>query len=200
MNTTLLFPTLLLSSCFIGSIIFGPIISKLFKLPDPRSQGSKNPGATNVFRTNKLAGLLTFLCDGLKGWIVVFISDYFFRLPIDQLSWIGLAVVLGHLFPIFSGFKHGGKGVATFIGAVIGLAPLVGLIWIITWLTVAFITRYSSLAALIATIFSVFEFYFVAHFLVMDCLPIAIIAVFILWRHRANIQRLLAGTESRIGR
>lgn len=174
-------------------------------LPDPHSYGSGNPGATNILRTgNKLAAALTFLGDALKGYVAVMLARVWLG---DQSltgafgSWVlcgvALAVFLGHLFPVFRGFK-GGKGVATACGILFGVNAILGVATLSTWVIVAVFLRYSSLAALAAAIFGPIHFTFLFGFQPMGIVLLAI-SVLLIWRHRSNIQNLLNGTESRIG-
>lgn len=189
----------------IGSVSFAVVVSKCMNLPNPHSYGSGNPGATNVLRTgNKLAAGLTFLGDALKGFIAVVLARMI--LGSDSLtstlnSWIlcsvAIAVFLGHLFPIFHGFK-GGKGVATACGILFGVNWLLGLATLSTWIIVAMFMRYSSLAALAAAVFGPIYFVFLFGFQPMGA-ALLVVCSLLIWRHRSNIQNLLNGTESRIG-
>ena len=189
----------------IGSISFAVVVSKCMNLPDPHSYGSGNPGATNVLRTgNKVAAGLTFLGDALKGFLAVVLARAVMGdLPLDEYlnSWIMggvvLAVFLGHLFPIFHGFK-GGKGVATACGILFGINYVLGIATLGTWIIVAVFLRYSSLAALAAAVFGPIYFVFLFGIRPM-ALALLLICVLLIWRHRSNIQNLLNGTESRIG-
>jgi glycerol-3-phosphate acyltransferase PlsY len=189
----------------IGSISFAVVVSKCMRLPDPHTYGSGNPGATNVLRTgNKLAAALTFIGDALKGYLAVMLARVLLgdtSLTSTLSSWVlcgvVLAVFLGHLFPIFHGFK-GGKGVATACGILFGVNVILGLATLSTWIIVAVFLRYSSLAAIAAAIFGPLYFVFLFGFQPMG---IALLAVCLLlvWRHRSNIRNLINGTESRIG-
>ena len=189
----------------IGSISFAVVVSKCMNLPDPHSYGSGNPGATNVLRTgNKLAAALTFLGDALKGYFAVMLARVLLgdqSLTTSLSSWVlcgvVLAVFLGHLFPVFHGFK-GGKGVATACGILFGVNAILGLATLSTWIIVAVFLRYSSLAALAAAVFSPIYFVFLFGFQPMGIALLAVCSLLI-WRHRSNIQNLLNGTESRIG-
>jgi glycerol-3-phosphate acyltransferase PlsY len=189
----------------IGSISFAVVVSKCMNLPDPHSYGSGNPGATNVLRTgNKVAAGLTFLGDALKGFLAVVLARAVMGdLPLDEYlnSWIMggvvLAVFLGHLFPIFHGFK-GGKGVATACGVLFGINYVLGITTLGTWIIVAVFLRYSSLAALAAAVFGPIYFVFLFGIRPM-ALALLSICVLLIWRHHSNIQNLLNGTESRIG-
>jgi glycerol-3-phosphate acyltransferase PlsY len=185
----------------LGSISFAVLVSKVMGLNDPRSYGSGNPGATNVLRTgNRTAAALTLLGDAGKGALAVVLA----RLAADRfgftdttLAAVGLAAFLGHLFPVFHGFK-GGKGVATAAGMLVALSPWLGLATLATWVTVAVFLRYSSLAAIVAAVFAPL-FYLLMSGANTVFVLIAIMAALLLWRHRGNISKLLAGTESRIG-
>jgi len=196
----------LLAAYLIGSLPFAVIVSRLMGLADPRSYGSGNPGATNVLRTgNKWAAGLTLLGDGFKGWAAVVAAQW--ALPYFQLSSLllgatVLAVFLGHLFPLFLKFK-GGKGVATALGILLGLQPWLGVAAVASWLIVARATRYSSLAALAAAVFTPFYYFFgsgvVWRFDGGSFAALVVMAFLLCLRHRANIARLMQGKESRIG-
>ena len=185
----------------IGSISFAVVVSKLFGLADPRTYGSKNPGATNVLRTgSKKAAILTLLGDAAKGWIVVFPMQTFgpdFGFGPDVVALVTLAVFFGHIWPIYTGFQ-GGKGVATALGILIGLSPWLGLGVLATWLVVAYAFRYSSLAALIAALFA--PLYSIL-LLGPDprSLAVGVMSVLLVMRHADNIRNLVQGNESRIG-
>jgi glycerol-3-phosphate acyltransferase PlsY len=189
----------------IGSISFAVVVSKSMSLPDPHSYGSGNPGATNVLRTgNKLAAGLTFLGDALKGYFAVMLARILLgdqSLTSSLGSWVlcgvVLAVFLGHLFPIFHGFK-GGKGVATACGILFGVNMILGVATLGTWIIVAVFMRYSSLAALAAAVFGPMYFVFLFGFQPMG-IALLVVCLLLIWRHRSNIQNLLNGTESRIG-
>jgi glycerol-3-phosphate acyltransferase PlsY len=185
----------------IGSISFAVVMSRVFGLSDPRTYGSKNPGATNVLRSgSKKAAIATLIGDGAKGWLAVWLAVHFGdRFGIDDtgIALVAIAVFLGHLWPVFFRFV-GGKGVATALGVLLGLNPWLGLATLVTWLVVAYAFRYSSLAALIAAVFA--PFYYGLLFGVNEIL-FAVIAMsaLLLWRHSTNIGNLIAGKESRIG-
>jgi len=189
----------------IGSVSFAVVVSRCMRLPDPHSYGSGNPGATNVLRTgNKLAAVLTLLGDALKGFLAVMLARILLgdeSLSSTLGSWVLCAVViavfLGHLFPIFHGFK-GGKGVATACGILFGINWILGLATLSTWLIVAFFLRYSSLAALSAAIFGPIYFVFLFGLQPMG-FALLVVSLLLIWRHRSNIQNLLNGTESRLG-
>jgi glycerol-3-phosphate acyltransferase PlsY len=189
----------------IGSISFAVVVSKCMRLPDPHTYGSGNPGATNVLRTgNKLAAVLTLIGDALKGYIAVMLARVLLgdeSLTSTMGSWVlsgvVIAVFLGHLFPIFHGFK-GGKGVATACGILFGINWILGAATLSTWIIVAMFMRYSSLAALAAAVFGPVYFVFLFGFQPMG-LALLVVCSLLIWRHRSNIQNLMNGTESRIG-
>jgi glycerol-3-phosphate acyltransferase PlsY len=189
----------------IGSISFAVVVSKCMRLPDPHTYGSGNPGATNVLRTgNKLAAVLTLIGDALKGYIAVMLARVLLgdeSLTSTMGSWVlscvVIAVFLGHLFPIFHGFK-GGKGVATACGILFGINWILGAAPLSTWIIVAMFMRYSSLAALAAAVFGPVYFVFLFGFQPMG-LALLVVCSLLIWRHRSNIQNLMNGTESRIG-
>ena len=189
----------------IGSISFAVVVSKCMRLPDPHTYGSGNPGATNVLRTgNKLAAALTFIGDALKGYFAVMLARIILgdqSLTSTLSSWVlcgvVIAVFLGHLFPIFHGFK-GGKGVATACGILFGVNVILGLATLSTWIIVAVFLRYSSLAAIAAAIFGPLYFVFLFGFQPMGIALLAV-CLLLIWRHRSNIRNLMNGTESRIG-
>src|SRR5207244_6872272 len=179
----------------LGSVSFAIVVSKLMRLPDPRSHGSKNPGATKVLRTgSKAAAIVTLAGDAAKGWLAVWLAQLY--VP-EAAPYAALAVFLGHLFPVYHRFQ-GGKGVATAAGVLFGIDWRIGLGTLATWLIIAFFLRYSSLAALVAAAFAPFatalllglNAYFAA---------VLVMSALLVWRHKANIARLIAGTESRIG-
>ncbi|WP_317201540.1 glycerol-3-phosphate 1-O-acyltransferase PlsY [Janthinobacterium sp.] len=197
MNTVLM----TLAAYLLGSVSFAVVSSKLFGLADPRTYGSKNPGATNVLRSgNKAAAALTLLGDGAKGWLAVFLAiRYQDALGVGDLAvaLVALAVFLGHLWPLYARFV-GGKGVATELGVLIGLNPWLGLATLVTWLVIAYAFRYSSLAALAAALFA--PFYYGLLFGVDEKLfAVMAMSALLAFRHSANISNLLAGKESRIG-
>ncbi|HYG44785.1 MAG TPA: glycerol-3-phosphate 1-O-acyltransferase PlsY [Bordetella sp.] len=191
-------------SYLIGSIPFAVVVSKLMGLQDPRSYGSKNPGATNVLRTgNKTAAALTLLGDAAKGWFALWLAQAL----APGLSWTtfalaALAAFLGHLYPVFLRFK-GGKGVATALGILLAIHPGLALATVATWIIIAVFSRYSSLASLVAAFFAPVYYLFGSGLAWYAQAPVAmalaIIGALLFYRHRANISRLLAGTESRIG-
>ncbi len=189
----------IVAAYLIGSISFGIIFSKLFGLPDPRTVGSGNIGATNIARSGKkLPAILTLLGDALKGWLSVWLA-----LQSNMLMWVvaavGLAVFFGHLFPIYHRFK-GGKGVATALGLMLAVSPMLGLACLLTWALVFAISRLSSLSAIVAAAASPF---FAAWLLLPYknyVLMVLVMAVMLVWRHKSNIQKLLAGTETGFGK
>jgi glycerol-3-phosphate acyltransferase PlsY len=189
------FALTVIGAYLLGSVSFAVVVSKLMRLPDPRTYGSKNPGATNVLRTgSKAAAVLTLLGDAAKGWIAVWLAQIYAP---DAAPYAALAVFLGHLFPVFHAFK-GGKGVATAAGVLLGIDWRIGLGTLATWIIIAAFLRYSSLAALIAAVFAPF---FTALLLGFGAYAAAVLvmSLLLIWRHAENIKRLMAGTESRIG-
>lgn len=191
-----MFILMLIISYLFGSINSAIIICKLFALPSPRSVGSGNPGATNVLRLGgKKAAAITLLSDVIKGLIPVLIA-HLLQLSSVEIGYVALAAVIGHIFPLFFGFK-GGKGVATLIGVILGFYWLIGVIFLIAWLICAAISRYSSLSALIATVVSATCIIFLYDF--GTALPFLIIAMIVIIRHHENIKRLINGSESKIG-
>ncbi|HAP05048.1 MAG TPA: acyl-phosphate glycerol 3-phosphate acyltransferase [Methylophilaceae bacterium] len=184
----------ILFSYLMGAISFGILMSHLFSLPDPRTIGSKNPGATNVLRTGKkLAALLTLLGDALKGTLTVGLAQYFELAPM-MVGLIAIATLIGHIFPIYYGFK-GGKGVATAAGMLFMFSWVLGLTVLAVWIAVFMIWRYSSLAAIIAGSLSpVIGFFYGIDF--YELIASSIIALILILRHIENIKRLMNGTES----
>lgn len=181
-----------------GSLSTAVLVCRLFGLPDPRVEGSKNPGATNVLRLGgKQAAAITLAGDALKGLLPVLLAQAL-DAPPPMLAAVGLGAFLGHLYPVFFGFK-GGKGVATALGVLSGLSGWLGLAVLATWITMAFLFRYSSLAALTAASLSPLYAWFLLHSPVITGATLAM-ALLLVSRHRANIERLLRGEESRIGR
>ena len=190
-----------LAAYLLGSVPFAVVCSRLFGLADPRSYGSKNPGATNVLRSgNKAAAALTLLGDMAKGALAVFLAQKFgpkFGFSEGLVGVVALSVFFGHLFPVFLHFR-GGKGVATAAGVLLALDPLLGLVTLGIWLGIAFVLRYSSLAALVAAVAAP-----VIAFFLWGSGPllavVGIIAMSLIAKHWANLQRLMAGTEPKIG-
>jgi glycerol-3-phosphate acyltransferase PlsY len=196
-----------LASYLVGSLSFAVIVSRLMGLNDPRSYGSKNPGATNVLRSgSKKAAILTLLLDALKGWLPVALvlaygPEYGLGPQVAALA--GLAAFLGHLYPVFFGFA-GGKGVATAVGVVIGVHGLLALATVLTFAIVVYFSRYVSLASMVAAVFAPVFYLFgdgVAwQASASEVLSLAVMALLLVWRHRENINRLLAGAESQLGK
>ncbi len=185
----------------IGSIPFAIVSSRLFGLADPRSYGSGNPGATNVLRSgHKGAAVLTLAGDLFKGWVVVWAAQYF-DASLNLTAMAALAVFVGHLFPIFIGFK-GGKGVATALGILLALAPGLGLATLGTWLIVLLFFRMSSLSAIASAVFAPVYYALGDHIVWSVQTPylwvILVMSGFLLYRHRANMVRILRGTETRV--
>ena len=188
----------LIGSYLLGSISSAIIICKICNLPDPRTQGSGNPGATNVLRIGgKKVAAFVLIFDGPKGAIPVMLAHYF-GLNMFELTIILLSAFLGHVFPIYYGFK-GGKGVATYLGGLIGLSFFVGLTFSIIWLIVAKVMKVSSIAALTATLLSPIYFYFITTHDVRATMVIFLINLFIYFTHRENIRRIMNGEEGVIG-
>ena len=185
----------------LGSLSFAVVVSRVMGLADPRTYGSKNPGATNVLRTgNKAAAILTLLGDAAKGWLAVWLAVRFGpRFGIGELgvAAVAVAVFVGHLYPVFFGFK-GGKGVATAAGVVLALNPWLALATGLTWVIIAGFFRYSSLASITSAVFAAFYSAFGWGF-DERFLALVVIGGLIVYRHRANISNLLAGKERRIG-
>ena len=181
----------------LGSISTAVLVSRALGAEDPRAGGSGNPGATNVLRlSGPRAAALTLAGDVLKGLVPV-LAARIAELPPGEVALVGLAAYLGHAYPVFFAFK-GGKGVATALGALLGVEPLIGAAVLVTWLVVAGVSRYSSLAALAASILApAYAFALSADPRVVGA--VAVMTVLLVWRHRANIRRLLAGEEGRIG-
>lgn len=191
----------------IGSLSFAVIVSHAMGLNDPRSYGSKNPGATNVLRSgNKTAAVLTLLLDAFKGWLPVAAVQTWgaaYGLEAGTVALVGLAAFLGHLYPVFFRFV-GGKGVATALGVVLAVNPVLGAATGVTWLLIAFFFRYSSLAALIAAVF-VPVYYLMGDGVAWRAdnriaLALVVISALLIWRHAENLSRLVKGTESKIGK
>lgn len=191
----------LIVAYLIGSISFAVVVSKFSGLADPRTYGSKNPGATNVLRSgNKKAAIFTLLGDALKGTVAVCLAVYYqeaLDLSRNDIAWVGLSAFVGHLYPIFFKFE-GGKGVATALGVLLGLNWILGLATAVTWIVIAYFFRYSSLAALVASVFAVFY-----NFLLFgangQAAAILIMSALLIYRHKQNIANLIAGKEGKIG-
>ena len=190
-----------LAAYLIGSLSFAVIVSRGMGLQDPRHYGSGNPGATNVLRSgNKLAAVLTLLFDALKGYVPVLLAQVYgpaWGLGETTVAFVGLAAFLGHLWPVFFGFK-GGKGVATALGVLLALNPWLGAATLLTWIIIAAFFRYSSLASIVAALFA--PFYELLIWSVSPALfAVCAMSLLLLWRHQANMRKLFAGTESRLG-
>lgn len=191
----------MLAAYLVGSLSFAVLVSKAMGIADPRSYGSGNPGATNVLRSgNRAAAALTLMLDALKGYLPVLAVGLYggaYGMHAAAQGLVGLAAFCGHLWPVFFRFQ-GGKGVATAAGVLLAINPWLGLATLATWVAVAFFLRYSSLAALVAAVLAPFY-----QMLIWDFGPevpsIIAMSLLLVWRHSANIGRLLAGTESRIG-
>jgi len=190
----------------IGSLSFAVVVSRFMGLADPRTYGSNNPGATNVLRSgNKVAALLTLLLDAVKGWLPVYAVVHFgaaYGLGQGSVALVALAAFVGHVWPVFFRCK-GGKGVATAAGVLTGIEPILGLATLATWLIVAYFSRYSSLAALASALFAP-AYYFLGHRFAWYVdnrilLAVAVMSAVLIWRHQANIGKLMRGEESRIG-
>ncbi len=185
----------------LGSVSFAVITSWLFKLPDPRTYGSKNPGATNVLRSGKkAAAVLTLLGDAGKGWLAVALAQYYSQIwgvGSEAVAVVALSVFLGHVFPLFLNF-HGGKGVATAVGVLLGLDILLGVMAMATWLLVALIWRISSLSALVAAALTpVYSSVLLG--MGNTTLAVILMSILLIWRHQSNIVNLLTGKEGKIG-
>lgn len=206
--TAVLYPLLAAVAAYLlGSLSFAVIVTRVMGLSDPRTYGSKNPGATNVLRSgSKAAAIVTLLLDALKGWLPVALVIGFGKphgLEEGTVAMVGLAAFAGHLWPVFFRFQ-GGKGVATALGVLLGISVWLGLATAATWLIIAFFFRYSSLASLAAAAFAP------VYYLLVDgvvwyaegriAAAIVVMAVLLAWRHKENIQRLIEGKESRLGR
>lgn len=196
----------IIAAYLLGSLSFAVIVSRVMGLSDPRTFGSKNPGATNVLRSgSKAAAVITLLLDGFKGYLPVALVMGFghpYGLEDGTVALVGLAAFLGHLWPVFFRFE-GGKGVATALGVLLGISVWLGLATAATWLIIAVFFRYSSLASLVAAVFAP------VYYLLVDgvvwyaentiALSIVVMSALLAWRHKENIQRLIAGKESRLG-
>ncbi len=196
-----------LASYLMGSLSFAVIVSRLMGLNDPRSYGSKNPGATNVLRSgSKKAAILTLLLDAAKGWVPVALVLSFgpqHGLGVSVAALAGLAAFLGHLYPVFFGFV-GGKGVATAVGVLVGVNGVLALATVLTFGIVVYFSRYVSLASMVAAVFAP-VFYVFGDGVAWDAnatevFCLAVMALLLVWRHRENINRLFAGTESKLGK
>ncbi|OGB15868.1 MAG: glycerol-3-phosphate acyltransferase [Burkholderiales bacterium RIFCSPLOWO2_12_67_14] len=190
----------------IGSLSFAVLVSRLMGLNDPRTYGSKNPGATNVLRSgSKAAAIVTLLLDAFKGWLPVVVVMGWgatWGLGDGTVALVGLAAFLGHLYPVFFRFQ-GGKGVATAAGVILGFNPWLGLAALATWVIIAFFFRYSSLASIVTALFAP-AYYLFGNHVAWDApgvmvLSLAVMGILLVWRHAENINRLLAGKESKLG-
>ena len=201
MNPVVTTLAMTVAAYLLGSISFAVVMSKVYGIADPRTYGSKNPGATNVLRSgNKGAAIMTLLGDGAKGWLAVFLADRFaadLGVGDTAVALVAIAVFLGHLWPVFFRFV-GGKGVATALGVLLGINPWLGLATLATWLIIAYAFRYSSLAALVAALFAPF-YYGLLFGVDAILLSVVVMSVLLAYRHSQNIANLLAGKESKIG-
>jgi len=195
----------ILLAYLVGSLSFAVIVSRAFGLPDPHTYGSGNPGATNVLRTGrKLAALLTLIGDAGKGWLAVYLAERYaadYGVDATGIAACAVAVFLGHLFPVFFGFR-GGKGVSTAGGILLAVQPWLGLATLATWIVIACFFRYASLASLVAAVFAPLYAFFMSllGFELSVTLPALILmAALLVWRHKSNILNLAAGRENRIG-
>ncbi len=197
-----LYPVLAIVLAYlVGSLSFAVIVSRAAGLADPRSYGSGNPGATNVLRSgHRVAAVATLALDALKGYLPVFLALWLgprFGLGETTVALVGLAAFVGHLWPVYFGFR-GGKGVATAAGVLFALQPLLALATLVSWVVIAAFFRYASLASIVAALFAPFY-----QMLIWGAEPVmaavAPMCVLLIWRHEANIRKLLAGKESRIG-
>ncbi|MDP1687599.1 glycerol-3-phosphate 1-O-acyltransferase PlsY [Hydrogenophaga sp.] len=203
----LLYPLLAtLAAYLIGSLSFAVLVSRFMGLNDPRTYGSKNPGATNVLRSgNKAAAAITLLLDALKGWLPVVAVKWWGEvhgLGDGTVALVGLAAFLGHLYPVFFRFQ-GGKGVATAAGVIVGFQPWLGLAALATWLIIAIFFRYSSLASIVTAVFAP-AYFVLGHRVAWDApgvqvMSLVIMGMFLVYRHAENINRLMAGKESKLG-
>lgn len=186
---------MIISAYLLGSISSAVLICRLLRLPDPRNMGSNNPGATNVLRIGgKKAAIAVLLCDMLKGTIPVW-GGYYLGIDPILLGLVAIAACLGHMYPIFFHFK-GGKGVATALGAIAPIGLDLTALIILTWVSVAFLFRYSSLAALVTVLLAPFYTWLIKP---QYTLPVAMLCCLIVFRHHQNIKRLFAGTEPKVG-
>lgn len=207
-SLVVLYPWLaVLAAYLVGSLSFAVIVSRVMGLNDPRTFGSKNPGATNVLRSgSKAAAIITLLLDAFKGWLPVMLVKWFgaaYGLGDGTMAMVGLAAFLGHLFPVFFRFA-GGKGVATALGVLLATSWILGLAIGLTWLVVAYLSRYSSLSSLVAAVLAPVYYIFGDGVVwIMDksvVLSTAVMSLLLIWRHAENIGRLAKGTESKLGK
>jgi glycerol-3-phosphate acyltransferase PlsY len=201
MNPTIATLIAVVAAYLIGSISFAVVISRLFGLADPRTYGSKNPGATNVLRSgSKKAAIMTLLLDALKGWLPVWLVVEFggrYGIGDDGVALVMLAVFLGHLYPLYFRFV-GGKGVATALGVLFALYWWLGLFTLMTWIVIAFFFRYASLASIAAAVFAPF-FYVLLNGTDIIAAAMLVMSALLIYRHRKNIANLMAGKEGRLG-
>jgi len=196
-----------IAAYLVGSLSFAVIVSRSMGLNDPRTYGSRNPGATNVLRSgSKSAAVVTLLLDALKGWLPVMLAKWYgkpYGMEDGTVALVGLAAFSGHLFPVFFRFV-GGKGVATALGVLVATSGLLGLATGATWLLVAYFFRYSSLASLVAAVLAPVYYIFgdgMAWYMDNRILfSTAVMSLLLIWRHSENISRLVKGTESRLGK
>lgn len=195
-----------LAAYLIGSLSFAVLVSRTMGLADPRTYGSKNPGATNVLRSgSKAAAIVTLLLDALKGWVPVVAVKWWgeaWGLSDGTVALVGLAAFLGHLYPVFFRFQ-GGKGVATAAGVIVGFQPWLGLAALATWVIIAFFFRYSSLASIVTAVFAP-AYFLLGNRVAWDApgvqvIVLAVMGLLLVWRHQENINRLIAGKESKLG-
>ncbi|MCE9641833.1 MAG: glycerol-3-phosphate 1-O-acyltransferase PlsY [Betaproteobacteria bacterium] len=192
---------LAIAAYLVGSVSFAVIVSRVFRLPDPRTYGSGNPGATNVLRSgNKAAALLTLVGDALKGWLAVWLAQRF--APAGDagtaMAIAGALSVIGHMYPLFHRFQ-GGKGVATALGVLFGFSVYLGLGAMSTWLIIAVFFRMSSVASMITALFAPFATWLLFGVTHPFFASVVLLAVLLIYRHRRNIKNILAGTENRFG-
>ena len=207
-SLTVVYPALAAVAAYLlGSLSFAVIVSRVMGLSDPRSYGSKNPGATNVLRSgSKKAAVLTLLLDAVKGWLPVALVQWYgqpYGLEAGTLALVGLGAFLGHLYPVFFRFQ-GGKGVATAAGVLMGVHWVLGVATLVTWILIAVFFRYSSLAALVAAVFAPVYYIFgdgLAWRMDGEVLfAVSLMSLLLIYRHAENIGRLVRGTESRLGK
>jgi glycerol-3-phosphate acyltransferase PlsY len=201
MNTALVVTAAAIAAYLIGSVSFAVVVSKLCGLADPRTYGSKNPGATNVLRSgNKVAAVLTLAGDCAKGWLAVWLAQRYgpeYGIGDNGIALVAIAVFLGHLWPVFFKFV-GGKGVATALGVLFALNGWLGLATLVTWIVIAYAFRYSSAASLVSAVFAPF-YYGLLFGTDIKLLAVLAMSGLLIYRHSKNIGNLIAGKESRIG-
>jgi glycerol-3-phosphate acyltransferase PlsY len=201
MNTVLVGILAAVAAYLIGSVSFAVVVSKLCGLADPRTYGSKNPGATNVLRSgNKVAAVVTLIGDCAKGWLAVWLAQRFgpeYGIGDNGIALVAIAVFLGHLWPVFFRFA-GGKGVATALGILFALSGWLGLATLVTWIVIAYAFRYSSAASLVSAVFAPF-YYGLLFGTDIKLLAVLVMSGLLIYRHSKNIGNLIAGKESRIG-